>query len=242
MHHGTRSYRFEIAKADNFPDNITFYDGRNCRLLVEIVGTRNPNTDMIMDLGDLDIIVDQILVDYDHQTIDYEFYELTDRLWKGIRNECNLVKRIRLYETDTMYFDKGDHELMDATRIYTFSAAHKTEHPDLSKQENEVIYGKCNTIHGHEYTLEVTIRGQLDEVGGDFDDDFMDHTVQLILEKYDRSLLNDHMPNGNATTENFLRCLWDDLKEHYSGPDNYILHRLRLHETARNYFDYYGEQ
>ena len=241
MHYGTRSYRFEIAREYEVGP-ISWYYGRNCRLLVEIAGTRNPNTDMIMDLGDLDTIVDQTLVEYDHQTIKYEFHELTERIWKSIRNECNLVKRIRLYETDSTYFDKGDHELMDATRTYTFSAAHKTEHPELSKEENEIIYGKCNTKHGHEYTLEVTVRGKLNESGFDFDDDFMDDRVNPIIEKYDRTFLNDHMPNGNATTENFIRCLWNDLKEHYSGSDKYALYRLRLHETSRNYFDYYGEQ
>ena len=242
MNYGTREYRFEIAKRRKFR-NHDYYDGRNCVLWVEIAGTRNPTSAMIMDLGDLDDGIEKILIDYDHKTIVYSFAELTDKLWKAIRGQFNLVRKIRLYVQDHSWYDKGDNEFMDITRRYVFSAAHKTENQELCKKENVALYGKCNTLHGHEYKLEVTIRGKRNSEGTVIDPNFMDSEVNHVLRKYDKQILNEveGMPGKNATTENFIRVLWNDL-ENWVKDNNYHLHRLRLRETARNFFDYYGEK
>lgn len=54
------------------------------------------------------------------------------------------------------------------TRIEHFSAAHRLHSPFLSVPENAKIYGKCNnpSSHGHNYTLEVTLRGEPDSKTG----------------------------------------------------------------------------
>ena len=241
MNYGTREYRFEIAKQRE-PAFANLFDGRNCRLQVEIAGTRSPKSDMIMDLGLLDIGVENILEKYDHTTINYSFEKLTEELWKEIRLTYSEVNKIRLYERDWIYFDKGDNEYMDATRCYIFSAAHKTHNGDLSKEENVEVYGKCNTLHGHEYQLCVTVRGKPHYQGKMVNPEFINDKVEGVLDKYSRKILNDvpGMPNGNATTENFIRALWKDL-EPVLDVASYKLHKLRLRETARNYFDYYGE-
>ena len=242
MNYGTREYRFEIAKRYKFRD-CDYYAGRNCVLWVEIAGTRNPTSAMIMDLGDLDDGIEKILTNYDHTTINYSFTELTERLWKAIRGQYNLVRKIRLYVKNHIWYDKGDNDFMDVTRRYAFSAAHKTENQELDKKENVALYGKCNTLHGHEYTLEVTVRGTRNEKGFIIDSDFMDSEVTHVLRKYDKQILNEvpGMPGKNATTENFIRVLWNDLEE-WVKDERYKLYKLRLRETARNFFDYYGEK
>ena len=50
------------------------------------------------------------------------------------------------------------------TKRVEFSAAHRLYNPNLSDEENESIYDKCNNRngHGHNYTLEVTIAGDID--------------------------------------------------------------------------------
>ena len=241
MNYGNREYRFEIARKVDVALK-EYYDGRNCVLQVEICGTRNPRTAMIMDLGYLDDGIEKILLAYDHTVIGRTFEDLTCSLWYNIREYCNLTRKIRLYEQNHVWYDKGDSEHMDVTRRYTFSAAHKTENKQLSKEENVAIYGKCNTLHGHEYALEVTVRGTRNEKGFVIDPDFMDSEVTSVLREYDRKVLNDHpnMPGKNATSENFIRLLWNDL-EKWVKDDKYRLYKLRLRETARNYFDYYGE-
>ena len=57
---------------------------------------------------------------------------------------------------------------MKLTRRYRFSASHRLHSSQLSEAENDVTYGKCNHPygHGHNYLLEVTVRGAVDSVTG----------------------------------------------------------------------------
>lgn len=45
-----------------------------------------------------------------------------------------------------------------------FSAAHRLAHPQLSYDQNCEIYGKCARPngHGHNYHIEVTVKGEID--------------------------------------------------------------------------------
>ena len=248
MNYGTRSYRFEIASRRRIDDEIwdkrdcdQLYDGRNCELLVEICGTRDPRSHMIMDLGILDADINKILENFDHKTIDYSFSVLATKLWTAIRLNYGLVRRIRLYENKNVWHDVGDNNFMDITRTYTFDAAHRTNNDDLIVEENVELYGKCNTLHGHEYDLSVSVRGTLDPLHGTvIDKSFMDETVEKVLEPLRNRVLNEVI-RENATTENFIRFLWEELVDQFDN-DTSRLYRLRLRETARNYFDYYGDQ
>ena len=50
------------------------------------------------------------------------------------------------------------------TRLLRFNAAHRVHNPALSDAENAELFGKCNNPHwhGHNYTLEVSVRGPID--------------------------------------------------------------------------------
>src|ERR1700730_5541033 len=54
------------------------------------------------------------------------------------------------------------------TRKAEFSASHYYHNPDFSPEENKRIFGKCNNPNGHEhnYTLEVTVKGDIDPRAG----------------------------------------------------------------------------
>ena len=54
------------------------------------------------------------------------------------------------------------------TRIEKFSASHRLYNPNLSEEENFNIYGKCanKNGHGHNYTLEITLKGEIDPKTG----------------------------------------------------------------------------
>ena len=53
--------------------------------------------------------------------------------------------------------------IVEVTRTYRFSAAHRMHNPRLSAGENRRLYGRCNHAsgHGHTYRLAVTIRGPI---------------------------------------------------------------------------------
>ena len=54
------------------------------------------------------------------------------------------------------------------SRRYTFAASHRLHSPALTDEENRAIYGKCNNPHGHghNYEVELTVRGTVDPVTG----------------------------------------------------------------------------
>ncbi len=54
------------------------------------------------------------------------------------------------------------------TRRYMFSASHRLHSNAMSEEENLAIYGKCNNPHGHghNYAVEVTVSGQVDQSTG----------------------------------------------------------------------------
>jgi 6-pyruvoyltetrahydropterin/6-carboxytetrahydropterin synthase len=51
------------------------------------------------------------------------------------------------------------------SRRYLFSASHRLHSEAMSPEENQSTYGKCNNPygHGHNYTVEVTVSGQVDQ-------------------------------------------------------------------------------
>ena|SRR5579871_6679257 len=136
---------------------------------------------------------------------------------------------------------------MDLTRRYHFSSSHRLHSPQLSDVRNEEIFGKCNNPfgHGHNYEVEVTVRGPIDESTGRVVDlGTLDMLVQRrVTDPLDHRNLNDEVPEFQKlvpTTENLslmierrLRSAW---QEAFSG-DRPVLHRIRIYETARNIFE-----
>ena len=54
--------------------------------------------------------------------------------------------------------------VVSVTKAVTLSACHRLHSRHLSESENLAIFGKCNhpNYHGHNYRIEVTVRGPLD--------------------------------------------------------------------------------
>lgn len=92
--------------------------------------------------------------------------------------------------------------------------------------------GKCKQIHGHTYTLEVIIKGEVNpDTGMVVDFAQIKHLVQSkVIEVLDHKLLNDVIPN--PTAENI--ALWIE-KAIASQFDNVV--RLRLWETSDSYVE-----
>lgn len=132
------------------------------------------------------------------------------------------------------------------TRRVEFSASHHYHNPEFSAAENQRIFGKCNNPHGHghNYTLEVTVKGSVDRQTG-----FVVDLKQLkeimnreIVDAFDHRYLNKEVPefvNQIPTTENIAIAVWKRL----SGKLNVAtLHRVRIYETPDLWADFYGEE
>jgi 6-pyruvoyltetrahydropterin/6-carboxytetrahydropterin synthase len=132
------------------------------------------------------------------------------------------------------------------TRRERFNAAHRLFREDKTDEENFEIFGKCSNPnwHGHNYTLFVTVRGEVDPETG-----FLMNLKELsklirerIIDKIDHKNANlevDFMKGRFTTTEMIAIGIWDELvmPVRLLGAD---LYKIKLEETENNFVEYFG--
>jgi 6-pyruvoyltetrahydropterin/6-carboxytetrahydropterin synthase len=135
--------------------------------------------------------------------------------------------------------------LVYVTRRTHFNAAHRLHNPQKSDEWNRETFGKCNNPnwHGHNYILEVTVKGTPDPDTGYVIDlsDLKRIIEERIIDRCDHRNLNedvDFLRGILPSTENFVVAIWKQLEA--ALPAGH-LHRVRLYETERNMAEYYGE-
>ncbi|MEE1884597.1 6-pyruvoyl trahydropterin synthase family protein [Pedobacter flavus] len=132
------------------------------------------------------------------------------------------------------------------TRKAQFNAAHKLSRPDWSEEKNESVFGKCANPnwHGHNYSLFVTVKGEINpETGFLVDlkwlrDIINDH----VVDKLDHKNLNvdvDFMKGILTSTENLAIEIWKILKPLIEA-EGAILHCVKINETENNFVEYFG--
>jgi 6-pyruvoyltetrahydropterin/6-carboxytetrahydropterin synthase len=131
------------------------------------------------------------------------------------------------------------------TRRLMFNAAHRVHNPALSDAENSRLFGKCNNPnwHGHNYTLDVSVRGPIDpKTGYVIDLGALKRVVEeRVVNKIDHKNFNldvDFMHDVIPTSENIIVAIWRELE---SAVRPGRLARLVLWETTNNYVEYAGE-
>lgn len=131
------------------------------------------------------------------------------------------------------------------TRKAEFSASHYYHNPEFSPEENQRIFGKCNNPHGHghNYTLEVTVKGKVDQRSGFVVDlkALKEIMNREVIDAMDHRFLNKEVADFKdriPTTENLAISIWLRLKSKLNLAE---LHRVRVYETPDLFVDYYGE-
>ncbi len=131
------------------------------------------------------------------------------------------------------------------TRKAEFSAAHYYWNDAWSQEENENLFGKCanRNGHGHNYTLEVTVAGEIDPVSGFVVDlkALKDLMEREVIQVYDHRHLNLEVPEFRSmipTTENIAIAIWRRLQNKIVGAR---LQRVRVYEMPDLFADYCGE-
>jgi len=124
-------------------------------------------------------------------------------------------------------------------RRYRFEAAHRLVSDRLSDDENERVFGKCCRPggHGHNYEVELTLRGTPDPDSGLLiSREELDGIVSVrLLSRADHRNLNDVVTGEVTTGENLARTFFEWLAP--ALPPSARLVRLRLRETEKNVFD-----
>lgn len=127
-----------------------------------------------------------------------------------------------------------------------FSAAHRLHSEALSAEENRQAFGPCEHVHGHNYVLEVAVRGPLDPRTGMVLDlnQLSKIIVAEIIELVDHRFLNDDVPFLQDlpvfTAENLAIAFWNRIAAHEAGWGEARLHRVRVMESEANFVDYLG--
>lgn len=133
------------------------------------------------------------------------------------------------------------------TRRERFNAAHRMFREDWSDEKNLEIYGKCSNPnwHGHNYTLYVTVKGEMEpDIGYVVNLKTLSKIIkEQIIEKIDHKNMNvevDFMKGKIASSENLTIAIWDVLEPHINKL-GIKLHCIKLEETENNFIEYRKE-
>lgn len=137
--------------------------------------------------------------------------------------------------------------MIRVTRRYAFSASHRLHTDALPEEVNQRLYGKCNNPfgHGHNYVLDVSVRGPVDARSGRaVDPGKLDRLVrERVLSAFDHKNLNEEVDEFQRvvpTTENLGLLIHERLREGWGSvfPGPWPrLEKVRIAETERNIFE-----
>ena len=131
------------------------------------------------------------------------------------------------------------------TKQYKFCAAHKYWNDDWSDQKNIEVFDEDVKVHGHNYSLSITVKGEIDNGSG-----FIINIKKLnkivskyIIDIFDHSQIEkdiDWFKNKQPSTENMLFFIWNEIVNRI--PSGAILHCIKLRETPTIFSEYYGPE
>ena len=129
------------------------------------------------------------------------------------------------------------------TKQYKFCAAHRYWNDSWSANKNQKIFGNDIKIHGHNYTLDITVCGNIDNDSG-----FIVNMIDLnkivrnnVLKLMDHSQIEKDIPwfkNKQPSTENMVIFIWEKLYDKIPSKAN--LYSIKLRETPTIYTIYFG--
>jgi len=133
----------------------------------------------------------------------------------------------------------GDRSMVSVTQSFEFSAAHRLYCADLDEETNRRIFGKCTNPsgHGHNYVVEVTVRGAPDSASGQIVAlaDLESVVKQHVIDVFDHKHLNQDCPEFadlNPSVENITRVIFDKLTGQF---DRAELETVRVYETPKTW-------
>ena len=131
------------------------------------------------------------------------------------------------------------------TKVFHFNAAHQYGHSDWTDEKNWEVFGPDSKIHGHNYILSITLKGQINPGSGFIADikELNDVINKYVIDKFDHSQIEkdiDWFKENQPSTENMVLYIWNSINDKI--PSNAILHCVKLRETPTIYSEYYGPE
>ncbi|PZE20940.1 6-carboxytetrahydropterin synthase QueD [Paenibacillus xerothermodurans] len=115
------------------------------------------------------------------------------------------------------------------SKEFTFDSAHHLH----------CYEGKCKSLHGHTYKLQVIMRGKVDERGITIDfADIKRIAKERVIDPLDHRYLNEVLPLMNTTAENMVVWMYEQLNTAVREEGLYPqvrVEEVRLWETPTSY-------
>lgn len=240
--------------------------GHNYELVVAMAGPLDSDG-MVLNLSEVKHAIREVVIEpLDFRCLNHTWPEFdlsrpegclptTEALALAIR--ARLVRHlpvvgIRLYEHPDLWADVLSGPAIPPMEAFLtirthFAAAHRLAREELSQSENEAIYGKCARVHGHghNYLLEVTVRGAVDpRTGMVCDLGALQQVVKdQVVEPFDHTFLNKdiaHFASCVPTAENIALHIVDLLMAPVASLGA-RLHKVRLQESPNNASEVFAE-
>ncbi len=230
--------------------------GHNYVLFVSMEGDLDAHG-MVLNLSDVKrVIKDEVISPLDFSFLNEAWPEFEKTLpttenvariiWQRLEGHLPIVN-IQLFEHPELWADYQGNDMEAYLTVKThFSAAHRLANPKLSVEENSEIYGKCARPngHGHNYHLEVTVKGQIDERTGMLADLVAVQNVidKHVIEPFDHTFLNkdisyfaEVVPTAENIAVHIRNLLAVPMAE--TGAE---LHKVKLIESPNNSAEVYA--
>jgi 6-pyruvoyltetrahydropterin/6-carboxytetrahydropterin synthase len=219
--------------------------GHNYRVRVTIGGELDRENGLLLPLPMAAKAISELHSELDHKNLNVDVpgleslpmttETLARYIWHRLEKKLSL-QRVRLYEKSDFFVECHGHDLFFMGIENKFQAAHRLHTRQLSEQENKDVYGKCNNPngHGHQYRVECSIGGKLDEKSGTlFNLVELNQILASTLGEWDYKHLEleaEDFREKPSTGENIIQVLWSKLERKLGEK----LHRLRIWETPNN--------
>ena len=131
------------------------------------------------------------------------------------------------------------------TKQYKFCAAHRYWNSNWSDEKNYQIFGEDVRIHGHNYTLDITISGPINDESGFIVNLFeLNKIVKLhVLDVMDHRQIQLDIPwfeSKQPSTENMVVFIWEQIVTKIPKPAK--LNSIKLRETPTIFTEYFGQE
>ena len=128
------------------------------------------------------------------------------------------------------------------TKTFHFCAAHQYGHNNWTEEKNWDTFGPDAKIHGHNYTLEVMVTGEINPDTGFILDlrDLKTIVKTHVIDVLDHSRIDKDIPwfeDRQPSSENMVQFIWGEIDSRLKDTQ---LYRIRLRETPTIFTDYYG--
>ena len=131
------------------------------------------------------------------------------------------------------------------TKQYKFCAAHRYWNNNWTEQKNKEVFDEDVKIHGHNYILSITVKGDINEDSGFIIDIKKLNQIinKEVINIFDHSQIQKDISwfkNKQPSTENMVVFIWNQIVNQI--PSNALLHCVKLRETPTIFSKYYGPE